>query len=412
MGCGLLGRKLAHSYSPQIHRYLGDYDYTLHEVEPAELEHFLLHSDFSGLNVTIPYKKDVIPYCAELSEAAKRVGAVNTIIRQSDGRLLGHNSDYFGFLSMVKKSGLDVTDRKVLVLGSGGASVTVTAVLQELGALPVVISRTGTNNYENLDLHRDAAVIVNTTPVGMYPNCGVSPVDISQFPGLKGVLDLIYNPARTKLLMDAEERGLITENGLWMLVAQAKESAQWFTGQPILDDKIRYIYNQLRCQMENIVLIGMPGCGKSTVGKLLAEMLGETYVDADSSICKLAGKSIPEIFADSGETAFRAMETTVLEELGKQSSLVIATGGGCVTRDENFSLLHQNSRIIWLERDLHSLPVTGRPLSKAGHLEEMYRIRQPLYRRFADYIVDNNGTPEETVKKILSLEGIYETTGN
>lgn len=406
MRCGLLGRKLAHSYSPQIHQHLGDYDYILHEVEPAKLEDFLLHGDFSGLNVTMPYKKDVIPYCAELSEAAQRMGAVNTILRRADGSLVGHNSDYYGFYSMIKKSGLHVAGRKVLVLGSGGASGTVTAVLQELGAQAIVISRTGANNYANLNLHRDAAVIVNTTPVGMYPNCGAAAVDIDQFPALMGVLDLIYNPARTKLLMDAEKRGLIAENGLWMLVAQAKESAQWFTGQAIPDEKIRYIYEKLRMQMENIVLIGMPGCGKSTVGKLLAESLGKTFVDVDHEICRAAEKSISGIFADSGEAAFRSVETSVLEELGKKSGQVIATGGGCVTREENFPLLHQNSRIIWLERDVQSLPVAGRPLSQAGSLMDMYRIRQPLYQRFADYIVYNNDSPVDTVNKILSQEDI------
>lgn len=405
MICGLLGKKLGHSYSPQIHSLLGDYSYELYEKSPDELESFLRNGDFSGLNVTIPYKKDVIPYCTELTDRAKQIGAVNTLVRQPDGSLIGHNTDYFGFLSLLHKSGLDVAEKKVLVLGSGGASATVTAVLRELGANPVVISRSGENNYQNLDRHADASVIVNTTPVGMYPDNGSSPIDISQFPNLTGVLDVIYNPARTKLLMDAEQRGLVAENGLWMLVAQAKESAEWFTGRKIPDKAIGTIYRTLSNQMQNIALIGMPGSGKSTVGTLLAQSLGRTFVDADSKIREKAGKTIPEIFAQSGEAGFRAIETEVLRELGKQSGLVIATGGGCVTMDENYELLHQNSRIIWLQRDIRTLPVSGRPLSQSGNLEDMYRIREPLYRRFADAAADNNGQPEQTAKWILTLEG-------
>lgn len=406
MRCGLLGKKLGHSYSPQIHSYLGDYPYSLHEKMPEELEDFLRDGDFTGLNVTIPYKKDVIPYCAELSDRAKRMGAVNTIVRRPDGSLIGHNTDYFGFLSMVEKSGLSVSGKKVLVLGSGGASVTAVIVLQELGANVVVISRSGPDHYGNLDRHADASVIVNTTPVGMYPNTGTSPIDLAQFPKLEGVLDLIYNPARTQLLLDAQMRGLVTENGLWMLVAQAKQSAEWFTGHTIADEKIGYIYDRLRAQMENIVLIGMPGSGKSTVGSLLAEKLGKAFVDADAVITEQAGRPIPEIFAESDEPGFRAWETKVLSELGKGSGLVIATGGGCVTREENYPLLHQNGRIIWLQRDIQKLPMDGRPLSQAGKLEDMYRIRKPMYERFADCTADNNSQPEETVNFILTTEDL------
>ena len=274
MECGLLGRKLGHSYSPQIHACLGDYSYTLFEKEPEEVADFLKSGDFTGLNVTIPYKKTVIPYLDELSPAAKKLGAVNTVVRREDGTLFGHNTDYFGFASLLKRSGLDVAGKKVLVLGSGGASNTVTAVLTGLGAEAVVISRSGENNYENLQRHEDAAVIVNATPVGMYPNTGVSPVDLKRFPMLEGVLDVIYNPARTQLLLDAEAFQIPCANGLWMLVAQAKESAEYFTGKSIDDAVIAKIYGTLAAQMANIVLIGMPGCGKSTIGALLAEKLG------------------------------------------------------------------------------------------------------------------------------------------
>lgn len=401
MKCGLLGRHLAHSYSPQIHSFLGDYPYAIFEKEPENVGEFLKNGDFTGINVTIPYKKNVIPYLDALSETAKRMGAVNTIVRR-DGKLVGHNTDYFGFSSMVLRSGLTVKDRKVLVLGSGGASNTAVAVLEEMGADVVVISRSGENHYGNLHLHANATVIVNATPVGMYPNVGASPIDLALFPKLEGVLEIIYNPARTALLMEAENRGLVTENGLWMLVAQAKESAEWFTGTPMDDGIIEKIHRTLRGQMENIVLIGMPGCGKSTVSSLLAEKLGRKAVDADAEIVKSAGCSIPEIFAKGGEEAFRKIETQVLARLGKESGLVIATGGGCVTRNENYPLLHQNGRIFWLQRDLEKLPTDGRPLSQANRLSDMYAIRKPMYESFADAVVDNNGSPENTAAAILA----------
>lgn len=402
MKCGLLGRKLGHSYSPQIHNQLGSYDYSLFEKAPEELENFLKDGDFSGLNVTIPYKKSVISQLSELTPIAAKLGAVNTIVRR-DGKLVGHNTDYFGFQSMVAQSGLNVRGKKVLVLGSGGASNTAVAVLEELGASVVVISRTGENNYENLHRHTDAAVIVNTTPVGMYPHVGVSPLDLVLFPNLEGVLDIIYNPARTQLLLDAQSRGLVTMNGLWMLVAQAKESAEWFTNSRIFNEIIEKIHNNLRLKMENIVLIGMPGSGKSTVGKLLSSQLGKEFADADSAIIEKAGISIPEIFEQRGEEWFRAIESEVLAELGKRSGLVIATGGGCVTREENYPLLHQNGTIFCLDRDISCLPTHGRPLSQRGQLEEMYRIRTPLYHRFADHHIDCNHTPEAAAAQILQI---------
>ena len=271
MQCGLLGRKLGHSYSPQIHAMLGSYGYALFEKEPEALEDFLKNGDFTGLNVTIPYKKDVIPFLDELSDRAKRLGAVNTIVRKPDGRLIGHNTDYFGFETMLADSGIDMQGKKALVCGSGGASNTAVAVLREHGAHVVILSRSGPDNYQNLERHADAALIVNATPVGMYPNVdGAAIEDLSLFPKLEGVLDLIYNPARTKILLAAEERGLKTENGLKMLVAQAKESAEWFTGCSIPDSRIDGIHHAMRLEMENIVLIGMPGCGKTTIGRLLA----------------------------------------------------------------------------------------------------------------------------------------------
>ena len=400
MKCGLLGRKLGHSYSPQIHAQLADYSYELFEKEPEELENFLKNGDFIGINVTVPYKKDVIPYLDELTPRAQKLGAVNTIVRR-DGKLIGHNTDYFGFLTMVRTSGLDVKEKKVLVLGSGGASNTAVAVLEELGAQVIVISRSGENSYENMHLHPDAALIVNTTPVGMYPYTGQSPVDLDLFQKLEGVLDVIYNPARTQILLDAEKKGLVALNGLLMLVAQAKEASEWFSGNRISEDKIPEIHRSLRRQMENIILIGMPGCGKSTIGKLLADHLGKDFVDADEALEAHFGRKITNIIPQDGESAFRAMETEILEILGKKSGLIIATGGGCVTQARNYPLLHQNGSIFWLKRDLEKLPIHGRPLSQQNKLADMYQVRRPLYESFADHIIDNDGDAAHTIHQIL-----------
>ena len=405
MKCGLLGRKLGHSYSPQIHAMLGDYSYELFEKEPEELENFLRNGDFHGINVTVPYKKAVIPYLDELTPIAAELGAVNTVVRR-DGKLIGHNTDYFGFQTLLDSLPIQTAGKKVLVLGSGGASNTAVAVLKDREAEVVVISLSGENHYGNLHLHRDAHIIVNTTPVGMYPGTGVSPIgdvsDCLQFPMLRGVIDVIYNPARTRLLLDAEkDEEILSANGLLMLVAQAKEAAEWFTGTTISDAVIAPILRRLEADMLNIILIGMPGCGKSTIGRLIAEKTGRKFVDSDEWIVKLAGKSIPEIFAQDGEEVFRDWETKALSELGKQSGLVIATGGGCVTKGRNYDLLHQNGVIYRLRREISALPTEGRPLSQANRLEEMYRIREPLYDRFQDWSIDNNGHPQEAAEGIL-----------
>ncbi len=403
MQCGLLGRKLGHSYSPQIHAQLDGYDYRLFEKEPEALQDFLKKGDFAGLNVTIPYKKDVIPYLDELSPRAQALGAVNTIVRRN-GKLIGHNTDYFGFETMLLSSGVSVRGKKALVCGSGGASNTACAVLREHGADVIVLSRSGENNYQNLDRHSDAALIVNATPLGMYPNVDASPIeDLSVFPKLEGVLDLVYNPARTSILLKAEALGIPAINGLRMLVAQAKESAEWFTGGSIDNSCIQEIYHSLRRQMENIILIGMPGCGKTTVGTFLAQTLSRPLKDADTELEKAAGRKITDIIPADGEAAFRVLESETLLDLGKQSGLVIATGGGCVTVPNNYEKLHRNGTIIWLKRDLDLLPTNGRPLSQAGHLREMYEKRAPLYTRFADFTVENSGDPQETAREIIRI---------
>ena len=400
MICGLLGKTLGHSYSPLIHSYLGQYEYRLFEKQPHELEDFLKRGEFEGLNVTMPYKIEVIPYLDALSPIAARLGAVNTIVRR-EGKLIGHNTDYAGFLSMVHRSGLDPAAKKVLILGSGGASATAVAVMEDLGADVIVISRGGENNYNNLyTMHTDAAIIVNTTPVGMYPNTDFSPISISAFPAHEGVLDVIYNPTNTMLLQLAQESGVHGMSGLWMLVAQAKEASEWFQNATIPEVRLAEIYRTVKAQMENIVLIGMPGCGKTTVGIALAEKLGRKFVDADAVIVEQAKMSIPEIFAKEGEEGFRSREIKVLSELGKQSGLVIATGGGCVTQAVNHSNLHQNGRIFWLKRQISQLPTDGRPLSQKGNLEEMYRIRKPLYESFADVIIESE-TVDQAVQQIM-----------
>ena len=401
MKCGLLGRTLGHSYSPAIHAMLGEYEYGLFEKEPQELEDFLRSGDYRGLNVTIPYKKAVLPFLDRVDDAASRLGNVNTIVREADGSLTGHNTDYFGFSELLGFSGLSVAGKKVLVLGTGGASLTVTAVLEDAGAQVVRISRSGENNYRNLARHADARVLVNATPVGMYPNNLCAPVDVRDFPHLEGVLDLIYNPARTKLMMDAEALGIPAFGGLRMLAAQAVQASEFFRSTQLDRSIVEKIVGSLRFQMENIVLIGMAGCGKSTVGALLAQKTGRPFVDCDREIQRLAGKSIPELFADDGEAAFRAVETRVLEQLGKQSGLIIATGGGCVTQQRNYPLLHQNGTLVWLHRVPALLPTDGRPLSQKTDPQQLYRQRLPLYEAFSDCSVQNSGTPEETAERIL-----------
>ena len=406
MRCGLLGEKLGHSYSKAIHERLGGYSYELIECPRAELDAFMKGGSFDAINVTIPYKKAVIPYCAALSPIAERIGSVNAVIRQRDGSLYGDNTDAYGFMSMVKKSGVDIAGKKAIVLGSGGASATICAVLNELNAKSVaVISRSGQDNYENIQKHADAEIIVNTTPVGMYPNTGVSPVDLSVFKGCKGVLDIVYNPRRTALLMQAEALGIPCMGGLNMLVAQAKRAAELFTGTSIPDSRTDEIERELSLNMQNIVLIGMPGCGKSSVARRLGERLGREVVECDAYIEQQAGKTIPEIFAEGGETAFRRLETEALRELGKRSGIILSTGGGCVTRSENYPLLHQNGTIFCLTRDLSRLPISGRPVSQALGAEELYRRRKPLYEKFADAMIDNDRTVEDAVRQILEVLG-------
>ena len=400
--CGLLGEKLSHSFSPAIHAYLGSYSYELFEVEREQVADFLQNGPFDAINVTVPYKKTAAALCDELSPLAARIGAVNTVIRRADGTLYGDNTDAFGFGCMLQIAGMDVRGQKVVLLGSGGTSVMAQAMLQDMGANTVVVSRTGAVNYENVHaLHGDAAFLVNTTPVGMYPNCDESPISLAGFSRLRGVADVIYNPMRTNLLMQAEQRGISGINGLTMLVAQAKRASDLFLNIQRDNSEIDDIAAKIAAQMMNIVLVGMPGCGKTTVATALAEKLGRPMADVDIEIEREAGKSIPQIFAEDGEEAFRALESSVIRRLGAQSGLVIATGGGSVLREENYAALHRNGRIFHLLRDIDKLPTEGRPLSQQTDLEQMWQARREFYRRFADCNADNNGTVERTVERIV-----------
>lgn len=402
--CGLLGEKLGHSYSPQIHSMLADYEYKLFEKSPEELEDFLKSGEFDGLNVTIPYKKSVMPYCAELSPTAAQIGSVNTIVRRSDGSLYGDNTDAFGFENLIVHNGIEVKSKKALVLGTGGASVTAQAVLKNLGASEVVvISRKGEDNYENIAKHADAEIIANTTPVGMYPNNGKAAVDLTQFPKLSGVLDVVYNPARTALLLQAEKLCIPCAGGLYMLVSQAKRSCELFTGKSIPDSEIDRIERVLSHQMQNIVIIGMPGSGKTAVSTMLAERLGRKIFDTDTIVSEKAGMTIPEIFAAQGEAGFRKLETEATAEVGKLSGNIISTGGGVVTVADNYELLHQNGVIVWIERDTNKLARDGRPISLSSDLNELYAARLPLYERFADIKADNNGDINDTVNAIMEM---------
>ena len=403
---GLIGEKLGHSFSPAIHRRLAGYDYRLVELRPEELGPFLESKVFYGLNVTIPYKKAVIPYCQELTPQARRIGSVNTIVRREDGTLLGHNTDYDGFAWMLRSAGAQVAGKKALILGTGGVSLTVKTVLEDLGAGEIVfISRSGEDNYENLDRHADAQIIVNATPVGMYPNTDASPVDLSRFPQLEGAFDLIYNPARTQFLLQAEERGLCRANGLGMLVAQAKAAAELFLGVRLPDSKVEEISGAMEKETRNLLLIGMPGCGKSTVGRALAERLGRQLVDLDELIERETVRSIPDIFAREGEMYFRRLEHDALCRVARESGLVIAAGGGIVTQPDNLAPMRQNSTVIFLKRDVCLLPVEGRPVSQANDLQELYRRRFPLYEAACDLEVENHRV-EDTVKEIIRRLGL------
>ncbi len=402
---GLVGQTLGHSFSPQLHRELSGMDYALFELRPEQLEGFLRAGAFDGVNVTIPYKKAAMAYCDRLTGQARRIGSVNTILRRPDGTLVGHNTDYDGVLYLLRSAGAQVEGKKALVLGSGGASLAVRAALSDLGAGAVVtISRSGADHYGNLERHRDAAVIVNATPVGMYPDNEGCPLSLDGFPVLEGVFDLIYNPGRTQLLLQAGRRGLIRAGGLGMLAAQAW-AAERFWGIEVPERQLELAARRLEGRSRNILLIGMPGCGKSAVGQQLARRLGRPLADLDHLAEQQAGRTIPQIFQQQGEEAFRRLEHQVLLQQARRSGIVIAAGGGVVTRPENLDPMRWNSTVVFLRRDLAQLPRDGRPLSQREGVERLYRQRLPLYQAAADLTVDNTGV-EATAEEIIRRLGL------
>lgn len=405
MKCGLLGERLGHSFSPMIHNHLTDYSYELAEIAPHMVEDFVRNGKLDAFNVTIPYKKTVMPFLDAISPEAEVIGAVNTVVRR-DGKLYGYNTDYFGFCHMLDISGINVEGKKAMVFGTGGASATVCAVLRARGVGELVVISIEDNTPETLAKHKDTQIIVNATPVGMYPKNGATPVDLSLFEDCCGVLDVVYNPAKTRLILDAENRGIPAVNGLPMLVAQAVKAFEFFTGDTAESDACERITRIIEKQTKNIILIGMPGCGKSTVGRRLAERLGRPFHDADKVFTETYEITPAEVISAEGEETFRQMEHRIAEELGKLSGTVIACGGGVVTREYNYDALHQNGTIIFLERDLDKLSTKGRPLSQTTGVEALYNARFDAYVRFADIRVKSTEIVEKTTDLIIEMLGL------
>jgi shikimate dehydrogenase len=397
---GLLGRKLGHSYSVYVHKKLGNNDYKLYEIEPEELGDFIRNENVGGLNVTIPYKVEAMKYCDVISQEAEKIGAVNTVVRRG-GKIYGYNADQFGFISMLVKGGIDLENKKVIILGSGGASKTALYCSELLGAKEtVIISRSGENNYGNIEKHFDADIIINATPVGMFPENGKSPIDLTKFTKCVGVADMIYNPLRTQLLLEADALDIPCIGGLSMLTAQGKKSAELFFNTEYPDDATDSITREIVSETENIVLIGMPGSGKSVIGQKLAEISGREIIDTDAEVEKETNKKIPQIFAEYGEGKFREIESKIIASAGKLHGKIIVTGGGAVTVEKNYASLKQNGRIYEIIRDLSLLETRGRPLSENANLSEMLGKRRPLYEKFRDTAVNNGKTPLEAANEI------------
>lgn len=400
----LIGKTLKHSYSKKIHTLFNKYDYDLVELTEEQLEDFAVNGDYRCYNVTIPYKKDIMKYLDKIDESAQFIGSVNTVVNRG-GVKTGYNTDFIGMIYMLNRAKIKIKGKSVMILGSGGTGNTAIAVSKYLGAKTVrVISRSGEFNYENCYNFVDTEIIINTTPVGMYPNTENSPIDVKRFKKLKGVVDVIYNPANTKLLMEATEQGIKYTNGLPMLVAQAKFAMERFLDEKASDDIIEEIIKKLSREVTNIVLIGMPGSGKSTIAKNLSALLDMELIDTDEEIVKRAGKSIPEIFDNHGEECFRSIEREVLQEVGKLSGKIIATGGGVVKNPNNYFALKQNGIIFWVKRPIKKLDKSGRPLSKDYlAVKKLYKERKKLYKNFADHIIYNGKSLEKAVKGIIDL---------
>ena len=403
MKYGLIGEKLGHSFSKIIHEKIADYTYELKEISKENLDSFMRAKDFSCINVTIPYKEDVIPYLDYVDSATKAMGAVNTIVNR-DGKLYGYNTDFYGMKLMIEKNGFDLNNSKVLILGSGGTAKTSKAVSEALGASEIIIvSRSGEVDYNNVsELHKDADFIINTTPCGMYPNNDTYAIDPALFPSLRGIIDAVYNPLKTTIVSMGEAFGVKGVNGLYMLVAQAVLAAEKFMDKSLDIEKISdEIFAEIIKEKQNIVLIGMPGSGKSTIGKALAEKLGREFVDTDDMIKEKHG-IISEIFASKGEKYFRDIETQAVKEASKRSGIVIATGGGAILRQENVTALRQNGAVFFLNRPLEDIiPTSDRPLSSdIESLRKRFEERYPIYKATGDFEIAIDGKVENAVNKI------------
>lgn len=411
MEYGLIGAKLGHSFSREIHASIADYHYELCELSPEGVDALLKNRDFRAINVTIPYKETVIPYLDFVSESARKIGAVNTIVNRN-GKLFGDNTDYAGAAALIRHAGVSIAGKKTLILGTGGTSKTLRAVIGDMNAREIVIVSRRPNGSEvsyadAAESHSDAEVIVNTTPVGMYPKNGDCPVDLRAFPNLEGAIDVVYNPLRTNLILQAQARGLPAEGGLYMLAAQAVYASALFTGREVDEALIEKAYRGVLEQKRNIALIGMPSCGKTTVGRIISEMTGRRLLDTDEMIVRRVNRSIPEIFEQSGEAAFRALERDAVAEAAKQSGVIIATGGGAAIDPRNVQMLRQNGELCFLDRPLEKLCVTpDRPLSKSAvSLKKRFEERYPIYCSACDFHIAVSGKPEDAARQVLNAIG-------
>ena len=403
MKFGLLGRTLGHSFSPRIHNALGNTNYELFEREPSQLQEFFADQELQGINITFPYKVNALEACDVVDPRAERIGCVNTMVRK-DGKWHGYNTDYDGFVFTLKHAGIDVSDKECIILGDGASSATVHVALEDLGAKSIThLSRKTAPLYTDApNYYETAQIIINCTPIGMYPHNPASLIDIMQFSKLEGVVDLIYNPRRTVLLLQAEMMNIPYCDGLPFLVAQGVEAANHFQGESFGTNEIEQILRDMRREKENIILIGMPGVGKTTVGKAIGKEMGRTCIDVDQELAKEIG-DISTYITEQGEAAFREKEAEMIAKLGTETGLVISTGGGCVTVPKNYAHLRQNGRIYQLTQPVEKLSTSGRVLSSGGigRLRELEETRTPMYESFAQCIVEHNRNAPKTVAAIL-----------
>ena len=407
MKYGLIGEHLGHSFSKAIHEKIADYVYEIKEIEPDKVEEFMSAREFNGINVTIPYKEKVIPMLDYVDESAKKIGAVNTVVNKN-GKLYGYNTDYSGMKALVLRVGAEINGKKVLIIGTGGTSKTARAVVTDLGAKEIIfvsnVPVDGALSYEEVYTnHTDVDVIFNTSPVGMYPKNNTCPIDLSKFYKLTALIDVVYNPIQTKLIREAKARGIKAEGGLYMLGAQAVYAYEHFSGNKATKELCDSVYNDVINEKSNIILIGMPASGKSSVGKALANLTGKQFIDTDVEIVKAEGKEISDIFSEKGEAYFRDLESKIIEDVSKLNGYIIATGGGAILREANCDSLRQNGKLYFLDRSLELLiPTSDRPLSSdRASIEKRYNERYEIYCRVCDVKINGDGTVDEVAKEIL-----------